>query len=175
MAAEARAEAPLNSPFEPPGTSMTIGTIEGGTAVNILAKQCSFVFDMRFEAGSGPARYEARLAAAVAALDAQIKARAPEGGARLIRRSMSPAMAPEVQGAAEALARALTGDNEMRAVAYATEGGIFQQAGLSTVICGPGSIAQAHQPDEFLEVSQVSACLEMLQRLIKRQSEPAST
>jgi acetylornithine deacetylase len=168
MAADARLVAPKDSPFEPPGTSITIGVVEGGTAVNILARHCSFVFDIRFEAGDDPRRYEDELRDLVDATDASIKARAPEGGAILVRRSLSPAMSPEVNGAAEALARALTGDNTLRAVAYATEGGIFQIGGLSTVICGPGSILQAHQPDEYIEVEQMEACVAFLERLVHR-------
>jgi acetylornithine deacetylase len=170
MAADARLNAPTDSPFEPAGTSITIGVVEGGTAVNILARQCNFVFDIRFEAGDDPRRYEDELRELVDATDASIKARAPEGGATLVRRSLSPAMTPEVNGAAEALARALTGDNTLRAVAYATEGGIFQIGGLSTVICGPGSILQAHQPDEYIEVEQMEACVVFLDKLVKRMS-----
>jgi acetylornithine deacetylase len=170
LAEEVRANAPAHSPFEPPGTTLTIGLIDGGTASNILAQSCNITWDMRFEVGDDPQIHEARVAAWVAEVDASIKARAPEGGARMVRRSLSPAMAPETQGAAEALARALTGDNTTRAVAYATEGGIFQGGGLSTVICGPGSILQAHQPDEFIEISQLAAGCEFMERLVKRLS-----
>jgi acetylornithine deacetylase len=170
MAADARAVAPTDSPFEPPGTSITIGLVEGGTAVNILARQCQFAFDIRFEAGDDPRKYEEELRILVEGTDAKIKARVPEGGAKLVRRSLSPAMTPEVNGTAEALARALTGDNTLRAVAYATEGGIFQNGGLSTVICGPGSILQAHQPDEFVEIEQIESCVGFLERLVDRLS-----
>ncbi|MEY3233101.1 MAG: hypothetical protein RL230_372 [Pseudomonadota bacterium] len=170
LAEEVRSNAPKDSPFEPPGTSLTIGLIDGGTASNILAQSCNITWDMRFEVGDDPHVHEARVAAWVAEVDASIKARAPEGGARMVRRSLSPAMAPEAQGTAEALARALTGDNTTRAVAYATEGGIFQGGGLSTVICGPGSILQAHQPDEFIEISQLAAGCAFMERLVKRLS-----
>jgi acetylornithine deacetylase len=64
----------------------------------------------------------------------------------------------------------LTGDNNLRAVAYATEGGIFQDGGLSTVICGPGSILQAHQPDEFVEIDQMAQCVSFLERLVSKMS-----
>jgi acetylornithine deacetylase len=170
MAADARLVAPKDSPFEPSGTSITIGTIEGGTAVNILARHCQFAFDIRFEAGDDPRKYEEELRVLVAATDKKIKARAPEGGATLTRRSLSSAMTPEVDGAAEALARALTGDNTLRAVAYATEGGIFQNGGLSTVICGPGSISQAHQPDEWITIEQMESCVGFVERLVQRMS-----
>lgn len=170
MAADARVKAPTDSPFKPAGTSITIGLLEGGTAVNILARHCSFTFDVRYEGGDDPLFYQNKMRTLVDQADARIKARAPEGGAVLIPRSLSPAMMPEVDGAAEALARALTGDNTLRAVAYATEGGIFQGAGLSTVICGPGSISQAHQPDEFVSVEQIENCVGFLERLVARLS-----
>jgi acetylornithine deacetylase len=168
LADQARANAPVDSLFEPAGTTLTIGVIQGGTAANILAQACQFTFDIRFEVGDDPKTYETIIAQWVNELDAAIKSRAPEGGAVMRQRSFSPAMAPETNGHAEALARALTGDNTMRAVAYATEGGIFQNGGLSTVICGPGSILQAHQPDEFIERSQLEAGVDFMIALVKR-------
>jgi acetylornithine deacetylase len=169
-AQKARTSAPANSPFDPPGTTITIGLVHGGTAVNILARECSFTFDIRHEVGDDPMAYHAALQELVNEVDRSIKARAPEGGARLFHRSTTPAMAPEPGGQAETLARALTGDNQMRVVAYGTEGGIFQNHGLSTVICGPGDIAQAHQPDEFVEISQIRACVAFLDRLVEYQT-----
>ena len=70
------------------------------------------------------------------------------------------------EGAAEALVRLLTGANQAQVVSYCTEGGIFQEAGLSTVVCGPGSIDQAHRPDEFIEIAQLEACEDFVRRLI---------
>ena len=78
----------------------------------------------------------------------------------------SPAMGPEENGAAEEICRRLTGDNGRHVVAYGTEGGLFQGAGWSTVVCGPGDIAQAHQPDEFLTVSQLDAGTAFVRALI---------
>ena len=78
-----------------------------------------------------------------------------------------PAVVPEVEGLAEALARRLTGDNGSHTVAYGTDGGHFQNRGFSVVICGPGNIAQAHQPDEFIELSEFTAGEKMLDRLIE--------
>jgi acetylornithine deacetylase len=170
IAARLREEAPADSPFEPRGTTITIGKVEGGTAVNILARQCRFIFDLRSEPDVDPAFLMAELQPLVDAVDARIKARAPEGGARLTWATFSPAMAPEPDGMAEQLARQFTGDNGMRTVAYGTEGGIFQKAGLSTVICGPGSIAQAHQPDEFLEIAELDRCLAFIEKVIDRQT-----
>ena len=119
--------------FTPPGPTMTIGKVEGGTAANILARRCEFVWDLRCpEMAQGDA-IEARFRAAAEALDAEIKARAPEGGVVVTRRSNTPGLAIDRDSAAEALARALTGDNETRAVAYAAEAGLFQRAGIPAV------------------------------------------
>lgn len=149
---------------------MTIGRVEGGTAANILARRCEFIWDLRCpETAQGDA-IEARFRAAAAALDAEIKARAPEGGVSVTRRSSTPGLAIERDSAAEVLARALTGDNETRAVAYAAEAGLFQRAGIPAVICGPGSIEQAHQPDEWIERTQIEEGAAFMQRLIARLS-----
>jgi acetylornithine deacetylase len=172
VAEDLRGEAPAASLFEPPGATMTIGLMQGGTAVNILARTASFTFDLRCEAGQDPLAIVARIEQAVARTDAAIRARAPEGGARMVRRSFTPALAPRPDSSAERLARQLTGDNGVEVVAYGTEGGLFQQAGFATIVCGPGSILQAHQPDEFVEISQIAACTRFLDRLIDRQCQP---
>ena len=78
-----------------------------------------------------------------------------------------PPLRPEVAGSAEALVRRLTGDNDSSVVSYGTEAGQFQAAGYSVVVCGPGDIGQAHQPDEYLEVAQFEAGHVFMQRLIK--------
>ena len=156
------------SPFTPKGATLTVGVIHGGTAGNILARECRFLFDLRWPPGIDPMQVLAPFAAEVAALDAALKARAPEAGAHLVRRSFTPPLSPEPDGAAEAFARRLTGDNgPPRAVAFAAEAGQFQQAGFSTVICGPGSIAQAHQPDEYIERSQMERGAAFMRRLIE--------
>jgi acetylornithine deacetylase len=74
---------------------------------------------------------------------------------------------PEKESAAESLVRALTGANQSYAVAYGTEAGAFQQAGVPTVVCGPGDIAQAHKPDEFIALAQLDACDDFLRKLIR--------
>jgi acetylornithine deacetylase len=77
-----------------------------------------------------------------------------------------PGLVPEPDGEAEALARRLTGDNATGVVSYGTEAGQFQEAGYSAIVCGPGDIAQAHQPDEYLELSQFNAGWSFMQRLV---------
>jgi acetylornithine deacetylase len=161
-------EADPNSPFTPKGATLTIGQVHGGTAVNILARECVFVFDLRTPAGMDPEALLADFFKAAQAMDAAIKAKAPEGGVKIERRSLTPAFAPEEDGVAEAFARKLAGDNgPARVVPYAAEAGQFQGAGFSTVICGPGSIDQAHQPDEYVEISQMQRGAAFMRRLIE--------
>lgn len=166
------AEADPASPFTPKGATLTIGLVSGGTAHNIIARHCEFVFDLRCPPGLSADEALAPFVEEVRAMDAALKARAPEAGVVLEKRTDVPPFAPEPDGAAEAFARRLAGDNgPARVVAFAAEAGQFQQAGLSTVICGPGSIAQAHQPDEYVEVSQMQRGALFMRRLIEWAAE----
>jgi acetylornithine deacetylase len=155
------------SPFMPKGATLTVGQVNGGTAVNILARQCVFVFDLRTPPGLDPQAILADFFALAASLDAEVKTRAPEGGVKVEARSLTPSFAPEKDGVAEAFARRMAGDNGPARVApYAAEAGQFQGAGFSTVICGPGSIDQAHQPDEYVEIAQMERGAQFMRRLI---------
>jgi acetylornithine deacetylase len=161
-------EADPDSPFTPKGATLTIGQVNGGTAVNILARECVFWFDLRTPPGIDPLTVLAPFFAEVQAMDAALKARAAEAGARVDLRSITPPLAPEIDGPAEQLARLLAGDNGPgRVVSYAAEAGQFQGAGFSTVICGPGSIDQAHQPDEYVDLSQMQRGAQFMGRLVE--------
>ncbi len=156
------------SPYVPAGCSLTLGQVNGGTAVNILARECVFVFDLRCPAGVDAQALLSDIFILARQIDSKLKARFPETGLVIQRRSHTPPLAPEPGGAAELLARRLAGDNgPSRVVSYAAEAGQFQGAGFSTVICGPGSIDQAHQPDEFVEVSQVQRGAAFMARLVE--------
>ncbi|MBB4085178.1 acetylornithine deacetylase [Sphingomonas carotinifaciens] len=156
-----------DGPFCPHHATLTIGQVEGGTAVNILARECRFAFDLRTIPGQDPEAILAPFLRACAEADASLRARFPGAGVEVVRRSLTPSFAPEQNGAAETLARRLAGDNgPVRAVPYAAEAGQFQQAGFSTIICGPGSIEQAHQPDEYIEIDQMQRGAAFMLRLI---------
>jgi len=168
LAAKLEREADPASLFTPKQATLTIGLVNGGTAGNILARECVFQFDLRYPAGLDPDAVLAGFMAQASALDAELKARAPDAGVRVERRSFTPPLAPEPDGAAEVFARRLTGDNgPPRVVAFATEAGQFQQAGFSTVICGPGSIDQAHQPNEYVEAAQMDRGGAFMERLVE--------
>ena len=159
-------EADTASPFVPRHATLTIGTINGGTAGNILARQCVFLFDLRCPPGMDPAPILASFLAEAKKVDVEMKARFPDTGIDIVRRSLTPAFAPEPDGAAECIARRLAGDNgPPRVVPYAAEAGQFQEAGFSTAICGPGSIEQAHQPDEYVDRVQMERGAAFMLRL----------
>lgn len=157
----------LAAQFVPPWTTLHVGTISGGTAENITARDCHFGFGFRVVPGEDPEAWVARFLDQVAALDAGIKAVHPDAGVTATRYFDVPPLRPELDGTAEALVRRLTGDNETSVVSYGTEAGQFQDAGYSVVVCGPGDIAQAHQPDEYLTVAQFDAGQAFMQRLIR--------
>lgn len=157
--------APADSPFDPPYGTLTIGQMGGGTAINILARHAWFEALMRpapWDDGPGLGR---RLMESAAALEAELQMRAPEARVEVSILSNVPPLRPETDGEAEQLARQLTGDNAPRVVAYGTEGGQFQEAGFSTIVCGPGSIEQAHQADEFVAIEQLAKCDAFLAKL----------
>jgi len=165
-AARARTPAAMAGLFDPPWTTTHVGTIQGGTAHNITAGDCRFGLDFRVVPGEAAEDHVAALLAEAADLDAAMKAVRPEAGITLTRRFSVPPLVPEDHGAAEALARRLTGDNGAHVVSYGTEAGHFQAAGYSAVVCGPGDIGQAHQADEYIEISELEAGWRFMQGLV---------
>ncbi|MCB6177602.1 acetylornithine deacetylase [Rhodobacter sp. Har01] len=163
---QAAAPSPLAATFHPPFTTLHIGQIHGGTANNITAADCRFSLEMRVIPDEDIEARAAAFAARAQALDAALKAKRPEAGVTLDRFFAVPALMPEPGGEAEALVRALTGDNATGVVSYGTEAGQFQEAGYSAAICGPGDIAQAHQPDEYLELSEFQAGQRLMENLL---------
>lgn len=168
MMGENRASADPESPFVPPYTTLHSGVVNGGTALNIISRECSFLWDIRALPGDDWRQYVARFEAYCATLIPAMKAIAPECGITTEIISDAPPMYADADSAAAQLAYALSGHNIGGFVPYGAEAGQFQEAGLSTVMCGPGSIDQAHQPNEYIEISQVTACEQFLRRLIQR-------
>ena len=160
--------------YVPPWTTLHVGQIEGGTAHNITARDCTFSCDIRALPGESLDDWIARYRAFVAEVEAEIQAIRPEAAITITTKGSVPGCRPEDEGAAETLVRRLTGDNGTHVVSYATEAGQFQDGGYSTVICGPGSIEQAHQPDEFITKEQLAAGSAFMDRLIADLGSPAS-
>lgn len=160
----------IDAPFEPPFTTLHVGVIHGGTAGNITAKDCRFVTDIRCPPSQDPLEWLANYQKFVDEVEAEIQAIRPEARIVVTTRMSNPALKPEDSGPAELLARQLTGDNGVHVVSYGTEAGQFQERAYSTVVCGPGSIEQAHQPNEFISVKQYEAGGLFIQRLISHLS-----
>ncbi|UUV05056.1 acetylornithine deacetylase [Ruegeria sp. YS9] len=154
--------------FDPPWTTCHVGMIEGGTAHNITAKDCKFMMDFRTVPDETQAEWREAYIEQVRQVEARMQAVHPDARIELSEHFAIPGLVPEQDGEAEALVRALTGDNASHVVSYGTEAGQFQEAGYSAVICGPGDIAQAHQPNEFISIAQFDAGHKFMQRLVEK-------
>ncbi|UIP05757.1 acetylornithine deacetylase [Erythrobacter sp. SDW2] len=156
LARSLKVNANSDNGFDPPEPTLTVGIMHGGTAANILAREASFTFDLRCPPGDDPDAIIAPFLASCAAKHAEIGALFPECGVAVERRSAIPALMPTDSEEAVRFVRKLTGDNGPATnVPYAAEAGQFQRAGFSAIICGPGSIEQAHQPDEWIAIEQL--------------------
>lgn len=153
--------------FDPPYTSVQASVIEGGTALNILARHCSFLWEFRYLPGtSRDDIFERFVAHTRDNVLPRLRQVALEADIETAVRSHVPALVAKDGCPAEAFAKQLTGRNHAEAVAYGTEAGLFQEAGIPSVICGPGNIREAHKPNEYIELSQVDACVAFIRRLM---------
>ena len=172
LAKELEQTAASDNGFEPSFPTLTIGTMEGGTAANILAGRASFVFDLRCPPGYSPDEILRPFHRLCETTDAELKSRFAGCGIEMVRQSDAPPLTPHGNEAAVALVRKLTGENgPAQKVAYAAEAGQFSNAGFPTVICGPGSIEQAHQPDEFIALDQLEQGQRFMDRLAQELAE----
>jgi acetylornithine deacetylase len=157
--------------FEPPYSTVCVGTIEGGTAHNIVPKTCEFQWQVRSLPSAAPTEVPRDLDAfARTALLPRMHRVTKEAGVDTETEGSVPAFVAAPKSAAVALALALTGAEETHAVSYTTEAGLFEQAGCPSVICGPGNIAQAHAADEYVAIAQLDACMAFLSGLADRLS-----
>nr|WP_281504192.1 acetylornithine deacetylase [Chromohalobacter japonicus] len=156
--AELVSEGRVDPLFNVPHSSLHVGKIQGGTAINIMARECHFDWEIRHLPTDGFEALFERFQHYAESLVHDLRPRAPQIAIHTDHLTETvPALADRDNQAAVALCQSLLGATDNDAVAYATEAGQFQRAGLPTVICGPGSIAQAHQPDEYLDVAQLEA------------------
>ncbi len=161
-----RARAPSGSPFDPPWTTVNIGRLSGGVAHNVIANHAEVDWEMR------PVRTEdadfvkdALRNYVEGTLLPAMRRVAPKAGIETTVIGEVEGLLPMPVNEARALVSDLTGGNSTGVVPFGTEAGLFQTLGLSVVVCGPGSIEQAHKADEYLEARQLSACIDMLSRL----------
>jgi acetylornithine deacetylase len=164
-------EEQLDSRFDPPWSTLTVGTIVGGTAANILARDCRITFDLRHLPARDIDETLAPFWAAVEQARAVLKAEDEQADIHVTRLAAIPPLESVPDNPAEQLARSVGGSNvAASAVSYGAEAGQFQRAGLPTVICGPGSIVQAHRSDEFIDLEQIEAGARFMAKLIERLS-----
>ena len=156
------------SPFSPPYTTMTVNVVKGGTQLNIMAGHCEFNWDCRVIPGDSAAAVLAEFETFARSVEADMRRRAPDCRIETTRMTDAPPLAPSADNPAADLAKSITGLNSTDVVSYCAEAGQFQEAGFSTVICGPGSIDQAHQPDEYLSIDQLAEGTAFICKLIAR-------
>ncbi|WP_436643251.1 acetylornithine deacetylase [Microbaculum sp. FT89] len=152
--------------FTPAYTTVHTGLISGGTAHNIVPLKCRFEWEVRSLPDFDPDTLKRRLQTfGEQHVLPKLRAIAPTTGIETTKTVDVIGLAPDPGSPAETLAMRLAGSNKTQTVSYATEAGLFQEHGVPSIVCGPGDIAQAHQPDEYIEISQVEDCVGFMQRL----------
>jgi acetylornithine deacetylase len=167
IAADLRAAPPPGSPFDPPWTTVSVGRLIGGIARNVVPNRAEVEWEFRPVDAADADRVRNRIVTFCdTVLLPEMQAIHPE--ATIVTEVVGEVagLAPVAGSPAVGLAARLTGRNATGLVPFGTEAGLFQAAGIPTVVCGPGAIAQAHKPDEFIAVSEMEACLTALRRLI---------
>jgi acetylornithine deacetylase len=172
VAAEARRlaqEGPFEEGFDPPHTTIHVGTIQGGSILNIIPEHAEFIMEWRAIPGDDADRHVERLKAYVAThIEPAMHAVDPATGFRFEVESVMPGMAIAPDHALTLLVKQITGANSAGKVSYGTESGYYQAVDIPTIICGPGHIAQAHQPDEWVAQEQLDTCDAFIRRLAER-------
>jgi acetylornithine deacetylase len=157
--------------FDVPFTTLQTGVIRGGTAGNIVPRDCEVHFEFRYLPGVDPEALESEIKAyAERVLLPEMRSVDPETFISFETKAEIPGLDPALERAEQdrvtALAQALARNPSIAKVAYATEAGLFQRAGIPSIICGPGSIEQAHKPNEFIALEQIALCESFMERLL---------
>jgi acetylornithine deacetylase len=167
LADEMGHDGPFDQAFDVPFSTAQVGTIQGGIAVNTVPDHCQFEFEHRNLPTADPRRFFGRIEAyARDVLLPRMRAAHADAAIDLTPLAVSPSLSASEQAAITQLVRALTADRDTRKVAYGTEAGQFEQAGIPSVICGPGDIRQAHKPNEFVALDQIAQCVDFLDKVI---------
>jgi len=159
---------PRDNGFDVPFTTLQTGTIKGGTATNIVPRECVFDWEFRYLPGANPDAIESEVRGFAQSLEPEMKKVAAEAGIEIRLTSDAPGSNSADTDAVTQLAIALARNPHTAKVAYATEAGLFEGAGLPSIICGPGSIEQAHKPNEYCELEQLAQCESFMDRLVER-------
>jgi len=161
-----RRDGPFDPGFDPPYSTVHCGTVHGGAAQNIVPSHCDFTYEIRNLPGHDPEPIFAEIELhARHFLEPEMKQVDAEAGFTFVDRAQLPDYAIDESHPAVTLVKRALGANEAGRVSYMTEAGLFGRAGIPTVICGPGHIAQAHKPDEFIARSELARCENFVLRL----------
>ena len=169
MAERMQACEPRDYGFDVPFTTLQTGVISGGTAGNIVPRECIFQFEFRYLPGANPDALEREIRDyAERVILPEMRRTDPDTAISIETKAEIPGLNTTEEAQVTSLAQALSRNKSTSKVAYATEGGLFQQAGIPAIICGPGSIEQAHKPDEFVTLEQVALCESFMERLLEQ-------
>lgn len=159
--------------YDVPYSTIHVGTVHAGTALNIVPNLCVLDFELRHIAGDRPAEMFARISHAAKEIERRAQKIASEASIEIQTINSYPGLDTPVASPAVGLLQSLTGTNATHKVAFGTEGGLFsEKLGVPTVICGPGFMAQGHKPDEFVSIEQLAACDAMLAKLVRFACDP---
>ncbi|MEN3363591.1 MAG: acetylornithine deacetylase [Burkholderiales bacterium] len=176
LAEKFKQEGPFDEAFDVPFSTAQTGVIKGGIAVNTIPSLCEFVFEFRNLPGVDASPiYQQIVDFAQGTLVPKMRRTHAEADITFEKISTAPPLDAAEQAAITELVRALRRDNDIRKVAYATESGLFQAAGIPSILVGPGNIEQAHKANEFVELEQLAQCEAFLQKLIVSQSSAQPT
>jgi len=173
MAARKAAEGPFDNDYDVPHTTVHVGTIQGGTAMNIVPADCNFEFEFRHLPQDDPNEMLDEVRGFIAReVEPGMQARVPGTGFTWTETSYLPSL--DIAGDSDlvTMVKSLAGANATGKVAFGTEAGLFSGSGIPAVVCGPGSIAQAHKPDEFVSLEQLALCTRFMDRLLDQAGAP---
>ncbi|MEF8833690.1 MAG: acetylornithine deacetylase [Halofilum sp. (in: g-proteobacteria)] len=175
MAAARAAEGPFDQRFAIPHTTLQVGIIEGGTVLNIVPQDCRLDFEIRNVPEDDPEALLGELMTFAASLEAEMRSAHADAGIRLERLNDYPGLSIADDHALVDFVLALLDGRELARIGYGTEGGLFRrELDIPVLVCGPGSMEQGHQPDEFVTRDQLARCGAFLERLIAALSAPGA-
>jgi len=167
IGAEFKSKGTIDDRFQPAYSTISVNMIEGGSALNIIAEECKITWDCRSIAGDDMAMALKNIKTyCKEILEPEMRRIASESNIHTITKVSAPPLVARQGNPAEALVRSLTGQNQANAVAFAAEAGLYQEAGIPSVVCGPGNIDQAHRPNEYIDLSQLKECESFLIKLV---------
>jgi acetylornithine deacetylase len=154
-----------DSSFHPPHTTIHVGVIRGGTARNIIPRSCYVNWEIRPIIEQDLLDIESKVAHYQQALDSELKKKHPEAGVSQKVISRNPVLVSQPEFPHQAKIMTVLSTNQTQTIAFYTEGGLFQKSSIPSVVIGPGSIKQAHAPNEYIEISQIDQCLSFIEKI----------